>query len=208
MHLPACWRVCHMEHVLGLVQRGCAPADVPAAIAPALAQAHADLATHLPPSSWASLSRPALNSSQKHLLTTVGDPNVVTRALLAQINYIVDVAANMSANTHTTASGVFRLAWRGRQKSTTIVLRLRTVNMYLAQPVASCLRSPPADTHFAVGIRDSEALPCRCAQRLIVPLPCASSGGADFCNPHPLLYNLQSRMKTRLLSFFCCDSSA
>ena len=68
------------------------------------------------------------------------------RALLAQINYIVDVAANMPANTHTTASEVFRLAWRGRQKSTTIVLRLRTVNMYLPQPVASCLRSPPAGT--------------------------------------------------------------
>ena len=39
-----------------------------------------------------------------------------------------------------------RLAWRGRQKSTTIVVRLRTVNMYLPQPVASCLRSPPAST--------------------------------------------------------------
>ena len=76
----------------------------------------------------------------------LGDPNVVTRALLVQINYIVDVAANMPANTHTTASGVFRLAWRGRQKSTTIVLRLRTVNMHLPQPVASCLRSPPANT--------------------------------------------------------------
>ena len=70
----------------------------------------------------------------------------MTRALLAQINYIVDVAANMPANTHTTASGVFRLAWRGQQKSTTIVARLRTVNMYLPQPVASCLRSPPEGT--------------------------------------------------------------
>ena len=40
--------------------------------------------------------------------------------LLAQINYIVDVAANMLADTHTTASGVFRLAWRGKQHSTTI----------------------------------------------------------------------------------------
>ena len=77
---------------------------------------------------------------------SLGDPNVVTRALLAQINYIVDVAANMPANTHTTASGVFRLAWRGRQKSTTIVVRLRTVNTYLPQTVASCLRSPPAGT--------------------------------------------------------------
>ena len=52
----------------------------------------------------------------------------------------------MPDNTHTTASGVFRLAWRGGQHSTTVVVRLRTVNMYLPQPVASCLRSPPAAT--------------------------------------------------------------
>ena len=45
----------------------------------------------------------------------------------------------MPANTHTTASGVFRLASRGKQNSTTIVVRLRTVNMYLLQPVTSCL---------------------------------------------------------------------
>ena len=41
----------------------------------------------------------------------------------------------------------FQLAWRERQKSSTIVLRLRTVYMCL-QPVASCLRSPPADTQL------------------------------------------------------------
>ena len=52
----------------------------------------------------------------------------------------------MPANTHTTASGVFRLAWQRPQKSSTIVVRLHTVNMYLPQPVASCLRSPPAGT--------------------------------------------------------------
>ena len=77
------------------------------------------------------------------------DPNVVTRALLAQIHYIVDVAANMPPNTYTTASGVFRFAWRGRQKSTTIVLRLRTVHMYL--PQAGCIMPvQPACGHAAV----------------------------------------------------------
>ena len=134
-------RVPYLEHLLGLVQRGCAPADLPAAIAPALAQAHADLATYLA-TVLVGLFDPARLELFPEALADyrkLGDPNVVTRA---QINYIVDVAANMPANTHTTASGVFRLAWRGRQKSTTIVLRLRTVNMYLPQPVASCLRSP------------------------------------------------------------------
>ena len=53
--------------------------------------------------------------------------------LLAQINYIVDVAANMPADTHTTASRVFRLAWRGKQTSTTIVV-LADGQHVLAQP--------------------------------------------------------------------------
>ena len=40
-------RVPYLEHLLALVQRGCAPPEFPTAIAPALAQAHADLATYL-----------------------------------------------------------------------------------------------------------------------------------------------------------------
>ena len=48
----------------------------------------------------------------------------------------------MPPDTYTTASDVFRVAWRGPQTSTTIVLRLRTVYMHLPQPVASCLQLP------------------------------------------------------------------
>ena len=100
-----------------------------------------------PPSSWASLILRGWRSFQKLLLTTAALV-IPLCDLLAQINYIVDVAANMPANAHTTASGVFRLAWRGKQTSTTIVVRLRTVNICLPQPVASCLRSPPDTTPF------------------------------------------------------------
>ena len=97
---------------------------------------HADLATYLA-TVLVGLFDPARLKLLPEALADyrkLGDPNVVARALLVQINYIVDVAANMPANTHTTASGVFRLAWRVRQNSTTIVLHLRTVNMYLPQP--------------------------------------------------------------------------
>ena len=83
----------YLERLLGLVQRRCAPADLPAACAPA-AQTHRKL---LPK---------ALADYRK-----LGEPTVVTRALLAQIN--------MPPNTPTT-SDVFRLAWRERQKSTTM----------------------------------------------------------------------------------------
>ena len=50
---------------------------------------------------------------------------MLARTLLAQINYTADVAANMPPHTYTTGSGIFRFAWRARQNSTTIVLRLR-----------------------------------------------------------------------------------
>ena len=39
-------RVPYLERLLALVQRGSAPAEFPITIAPALAQAHADLATY------------------------------------------------------------------------------------------------------------------------------------------------------------------
>ena len=123
------------------MQRDCAPADLP------VVEAHADLATYLA-TVLVGLFDPARLELLPEALAdyrNLGDPRVVTRALFAQINYIVDVAANMPANTHTTASGVF-IAWRGQQKSTMIALRLRAVNTYLPQPVASCLRSPPAGT--------------------------------------------------------------
>ena len=40
-------RVPDLEHLLGLVQQGCEPAQLPAACAPALVRARADLATYL-----------------------------------------------------------------------------------------------------------------------------------------------------------------
>ena len=106
-------RVPYLEHLLELVQRGCEEADFHTASEPALAQAHADLATYLADPARLALLPNALADHR-----SLGDATVVTRALLAQINYIVDVAANMPADTHTTASRVFRLAWRGKQTST------------------------------------------------------------------------------------------
>ena len=40
-------RVSYLEHLLGLVQQGCESHQLPAACAPALERAHADLATYL-----------------------------------------------------------------------------------------------------------------------------------------------------------------
>ena len=140
-------RVPYLEHLLGLVQQGCEPDQLPAACAPAFERAHADLATYLA-ILLGLFDRARLAALPEALADykQVGDPTVLARALLAQINYTADVASNMPPHTYTTGSGIFRFAWQARQNSTTIVLRLRTVYMYLSQPIASCLRSPPEDT--------------------------------------------------------------
>ena len=65
--------------------------------------------------------------------------------VMAQLQYMTDVAANMPADTHTTASRIFRLAWRDACTSHATVVRLRTVYMYLyfPQSVAASHLTPP-----------------------------------------------------------------
>ena len=141
-------RVPYLEHLLGLVQQGCEPAQLPAACAPALARAHFDLATCLATIIVCLFDHARLAALPEALADyqKLGDPTAVARALLAQLNYTRDVAANMPPQTYSTRSGIFRFVWRAQHNSTTIVLRLRTVYMYLPQPIASCMRSPPEDT--------------------------------------------------------------
>ena len=136
-------RVPYLEHLLGLVQQGCETHRLDAACAPAVERAHADLATYLAMLITGLFDHARLAALPDELagFRQLVDPTVVTRALLAQLNYAADVAANMPSDTYTTGSGIFRFGWRARQRSATIVLRLRMVHMYLPQPIASCLRS-------------------------------------------------------------------
>ena len=79
-------RLPYLEHLLGLVQQGCESAQVPAACAPALARAHADLATYLATVMVGLLEArlavlpEALADHQK-----LGDPKGAARALLDQL---------------------------------------------------------------------------------------------------------------------------
>ena len=161
-------RLPYLEHLRGLVQQGCETAQLPAACAPALARAHADLATYLATVMVGLFDRArlavlpeALADSQK-----LGDPNVVARALLAQINYTADVAANMPPHTYSTTSGIFRFAWRAGQKSTTIVLTLRTVYMCLSLLRPACA----ARQGYAAPNPVGSCLSCGCAQPLALLL--------------------------------------
>ena len=105
-------RVLYLEHLLGLVQQECKPAQLPAACAPALVRAHADLATYLATLIVGLFDQARLAALPEALADyqKLGDPTVVARTLLAQINYTADVAANMPPHTYITGSGIFRFA--------------------------------------------------------------------------------------------------
>ena len=69
-------------------------------------RAHADLATYLATVMVGLFDRARLEALAEALADyqKLGDPEVVARTLLAQINYTADVAANMKPHTHSTGS--------------------------------------------------------------------------------------------------------
>ena len=106
------------QHLLSLVQQGCESHQLPASCASTLERAHADLATYLAVL-LAGLFDPARLAALPDALADyrqLGDPTVVARTLLAQINYTADVAANMPPHTHTT--GVASSALPGERDRT------------------------------------------------------------------------------------------
>ena len=95
------------------MQQECESAQLPTACAPALARAHADLATYLATVMAGLFDRARLAVFPEALADyqKLGDPNVVARALLAQINHTADVAANMPPHTCTTGTPGQRPQW-------------------------------------------------------------------------------------------------
>ena len=65
------------------------------------------------------------------------------RAVLSQMRYVADVASSLPSNAYSTSGGLFRLAWR-TCRGRALTLRLRTVFIFVPQPVAACLRIPVA----------------------------------------------------------------
>ena len=72
------------------------------------------------------------------------DATMVRRALLAQMSYLADVATSLPSNVYSTSGGLFRLAWRSG-RTQVLALCVRAVFLFLPQPVAACMRSPPAN---------------------------------------------------------------
>ena len=159
-------RVPYLERLLEAVRDGTPLDRLPDALRPAVIQAHDDLATYITEIVLALFDRDQLRSLQGQLQPFRGlaDPLTVRRAVLSQVRYVADVASSLPSKAYSTSGGLFRLVWR-QCRGRALTLRLRTVFLFVPQPVAACLRIPLAARRRPelASILLSEQLPSACS---------------------------------------------
>ena len=138
-------RVPYLERLLEAVRDGTPLDRLPDALRPAVIQAHDDLATYITEIVLAMFDGDQLRSLPDQLQPFRGlaDPLTVRRAVLTQMRYVADVASSLPSKAYSTSGGLFRLVWR-QCRGRALTLRLRTVVLFVPQPVAACLRIPVA----------------------------------------------------------------
>ena len=138
-------RVPYLERLLEAVRDGTPLDRLSDALRPAVIQAHDDLATYITEIVLAMFDGDQLRSLPDQLQPFRGlaDPLTVRRAVLTQMRYVADVASSLPSKAYSTSGGLFRLVWR-QCRGRALTLRLRTVFLFVPQPVAACLRIPVA----------------------------------------------------------------
>ena len=138
-------RVPYLERLLEAVRDGTPLDRLPDALRPAVIQAHDDLATYITEIVLAMFDGDQVRSLPDQLQPFRGlaDPLTVRRAVLTQMRYVADVASSLPSKAYSTSGGLFRLVWR-QCRGRALTLRLRTVFIFVPQPVAACLRIPAA----------------------------------------------------------------
>ena len=133
-------QVPYIEKLLDAVRAGTPLVQLPSVMASAAGQAHQDLATFITELVVSLFDPELLRGLQGPLAPyqALADRTVVHRAILAQMRYVADVAASLPQTSHSTSGGLFRFTWR-LVKSYGLTLGLRTVFLYLPQPVAACM---------------------------------------------------------------------
>ena len=159
-------RVPYLERLLEAVRDGTPLDRLTDALRPAVIQAHDDLATYITELVLAMFDGDQLRCLQGQLQPFRGlaDPLTVRRAVLSQMRYVADVASSLPSKAYSTSGGLFRLVWR-QCRGRALTLRLRTVFLFVPQPVAACLRIPVAARRRPelASILLSEQLPSACS---------------------------------------------
>ena len=73
----------------------------------------------------------------------LADEHFVHRALLRQMHYLGEVGAHLQDSEYHVAWGLFHLRWLNKEFPPGFGLRLRSVTLYLPQPVAAAIKYPP-----------------------------------------------------------------
>ena len=138
-------RVPYLERLLEAVRDGTPVDRLLDALRPAVIQPHDDLATYITEIVLAMFDGDQLRSLPDQLqgFRRLADPLTVRRAVLTQMRYVADVASSLPSKAYSTSGGLFRLVWR-QCRGWALTLRLRTVFLFVPQPVAACLRIPVA----------------------------------------------------------------
>ena len=159
-------RVPYLERLLEAVRDGTPLDRLPDALRPVVIQAHDDLAAYITELVLAMFDGDQLRGLQGQLQPFRGlaDPLTVRRAVLSQMRYVADVASSLPSKAYSTSGGLFRLVWR-QCRGRALTLRLRTVFLFVPQPVAACLRIPVAARRRPELARIflSEQLPSACS---------------------------------------------
>ena len=133
-------QVPYLERLLDAVRAGTPLVQLPNVMAAAAGQAYQDLATFITELVVRLFDPELLRGLQGPLAPyqALADRTSVHRAILAQMQYVADVAASLPQTSQSTSGGLFRFTWRA-VRSYGLTLGLRTVFLYLPQPVAACM---------------------------------------------------------------------
>ena len=112
---------------------------------PALVELHVQLAANVAAVVVSLFDADALATLPASLtpLQQLAGEHFVHRALLRQMNYLGEVGAHLQDSDYNVAWGLFHLRWNNKELPRGFGLRLRSVTMYLPQPVTATVKCPP-----------------------------------------------------------------
>ena len=107
-------QVPYLEKLLDAVRAGTPLVQLPSVMAAAAGQAHQDLATFITELVVRLFEPELLRGLQGPLAPyqALADRTMVHRAILAQMQYVADVAASLPQTSQSTSGGLFRFTWR------------------------------------------------------------------------------------------------
>ena len=145
----------YQETLLLLVKQGIAEDALAEALEPHLSEFQVQLAAYMAAVVVSLFDAEALANLPDSLqpFRQLADERCVLRALLRQMNYLGEVGEHLQDSEYNVAWGLFHLRLLNKDISRGFGLRLRSVTLYLPQPVAAAIKFPPLPNLPTLGRR-------------------------------------------------------